>query len=77
MYRKENLLTLQHAIVLQCLKDIRTPEKRKEYWESAYRGLKVYAPYYHMTADEMVTKAIDSGYVEELTESEVEKYGEF
>lgn len=77
MYIYNNLLNLQHAVLLQCLKDISTQQKRKSYWYSAYRGLQIYAPYYHMTAREMVSKAIKSGYVEKFTDDEVKKYGRF
>lgn len=77
MYKHKNLLNLQHAVVLQCLKDISTPKKRKTYWHSAYRGLEIYAPYYGMTAEDMVSKALKNGYIENFTESEVREYGRF
>ena len=69
------LLQLQHAIVLQCLNDIRTPQKRIKYYREVRRSLEVYAPLYHMTPDEMIERAIASGYIEPLTESEVKEYG--
>lgn len=73
-YRKDRLMALQHAIVLQCLKDIQTPEKRVYYWEEVWKSLEVYAPMYHMTPSEMIKKAIKSGYIKGMTESEVDKY---
>lgn len=74
-YREDMLLHLQHAIVLQCLKDIRTPEKRVYYWEEVWESLEEFAPLYHMTPSEMVKFAIRSGYIKGMTESEVDKYG--
>lgn len=74
MYLESQLLHLQHAIVLQCLKDIRTPEKRIKYFSEVKKSLDLYAPLYHMTADEMIQSAIASGYIEPLSESEVKAY---
>lgn len=75
VYQKDRLMALQHAIVLQCLKDIQTPEKRVYYWEEVIEALKVYAPMYSMTPSEMIKLAIHSGYIKGMTESEVDKYG--
>lgn len=75
MYLESQLLQLQHAIVLQCLNDIRTPQKRIKYFREVKRSLELYAPLYHMTANEMIESAIASGYIEPLTESEVKEYG--
>lgn len=75
IYREDRLLALQHAIILQCLKDIQTPEKRVHYWNEVWSALKVYAPYYRMTPSEMVKSAIRSGYIKGMTESEVDNYG--
>lgn len=75
MYLESQLLQLQHAIVLQCLNDIRTPEKRIKYFREVRKSLELYAPLYHMTGDEMIQSAIASGYIEPLTESEVKEYG--
>ena len=75
MYLESQLLQLQHAIVLQSLKDIRTPVKRMKYFRTVKKSLEVYAPLYHMTADEMIESAIASGYIEPLTEREVKEYG--
>ena len=75
MYLESQLLQLQHAIVLQCLNDIRTPEKRIKYFREVRKSLELYAPLYHMTPDEMINSAIASGYIEPLSESEVKEYG--
>lgn len=75
MYLESQLLQLQHAIVLQCLNDIRTPQKRIKYFREVRKSLELYAPLYHMTADEMIESAIASGYIEPLLESEVKEYG--
>ena len=75
MYLESQLLQLQHAIVLQCLNDIRTPEKRIKYFREVRKSLELYAPLYDMTPDEMIESAIASGYIEPLTESEVKEYG--
>lgn len=77
LYKYKNLLNLQHAVVLQCLKDISTPKKRKVYWYSAYRGLEIYAPCYGLTAKDIISEALKSGYIEKFTESEQTEYGEF
>ena len=74
-YREDRLMALQHAIVLQCLKDIQTPEKRVYYWEEVMASLELYAPLYHMTPSEMVKSAIRSGYIKGMKESEVDGYG--
>ena len=75
MYLESQLLQLQHAIVLQCLNDIRTPQKRIKYFREVRKSLELYAPLYHMTANEMIESAIASGYIEPLSESEVKDYG--
>lgn len=75
MYLESQLLQLQHAIVLQCLNDIRTPQKRIKYFREVRKSLELYAPLYHMTANEMIESAIASGYIEPLSESEVKEYG--
>ena len=75
MYLESQLLQLQHAIVLQCLNDIRTPQKRIKYFREVRKSLELYAPLYHMTANEMIESTIASGYIEPLTESEVKEYG--
>ena len=75
MYLESQLFQLQHAIVLQCLNDIRTPQKRIKYFREVRKSLELYAPLYHMTANEMIESAIASGYIEPLTESEVKEYG--
>lgn len=75
MYLESQLLQLQHAIVLQCLNDIRTPQKRIKYFREVRKSLELYAPLYHMTPNEMIEIAIASGYIEPLTESEVKEYG--
>ena len=75
MYLKSQLLQLQHAIVLRALDDIKTPVLRLKYYQEVRRGLELYAPLYHMTADEMINRAIASGYIAPFTESEVEVYG--
>lgn len=74
-YREDRLMALQHAIVLQAMKDIRTPEKRVHYWDEVWESLKEYAPLYHMTPSEMIKSAIRSGYIKGMEESEVDKYG--
>lgn len=75
-YMEDRLLELQHAIVLQALKDIKTPTLRKTYWWDTWRSLKVYAQCYGMTRSQMVKLAIKSGYIKGMTESEVDEYGE-
>lgn len=75
MYLKSQLLQLQHAIVLRALDDIKTPILRLKYYREVKSSLELYAPLYHMTADEMIQRAIESGYIEPFTESEVRKYG--
>lgn len=75
MYLKSQLLELQHAIILRALDDIRTPALRLKYYREVKDALEVYAPLYHMTADEMISRAIASGYIAPFTEREVEKYG--
>lgn len=75
MYIKSQLLQLQHAIVLRALADIKTPILRLKYYREVRRSLELYAPLYHMTADEMLQRAIESGYIEPFTESEVREYG--
>lgn len=75
MYLKSQLLELQHAIVLRALDDIKTPVLRLKYYREVRSSLEIYAPLYHMTADEMIQKAIASGYIEPFTEREVEIYG--
>lgn len=75
MYNKGALIDLQHAIVLQCLKDIQTPEKRLKYWDEVWDALGLYAPLYHMTRSEMIKNAIKSGFIKGMTESEVDNYG--
>ena len=75
MYLENQLLQLQHAIVLRALADIKTPVLRLKYYSEVRDALELYAPLYHMTADEMIQRAIESGYIEPLTESEVKEYG--
>ena len=75
MYLESQLLQLQHAIVLQCLNYIRTPQKRIKYFREVRKSLELYAPLYHMTANEMIESAIASGYIEPLSKSEVKEYG--
>ena len=75
MYLKSQLLQLQHAIVLRALNDIRTPALRLKYYREVRDALEIYAPLYHMTADEMISRAIESGYIAPFTESEVHEYG--
>lgn len=75
MYLQSQLLQLQHAIVLRALDDIKTPILRLKYYREVKRSLELYAPLYHMTADEMIQRAIESGYIEPFTESEVREYG--
>lgn len=75
MYLKNQLLELQHAIILRALDDIRTPALRLKYYREVRESLEIYAPLYHMTADEMIQKAIESGYIEPFTEREVKEYG--
>lgn len=75
MYLENQLLQLQHAIVLRALKDIKTPALRLKYYREVRSSLEVYAPLYHMTVDEMIQSAIASGYIEPFTESEVKEYG--
>ena len=75
MYLKSQLLQLQHAIVLRALNDIKTPALRLKYYREVRRALELYAPLYHMTPDEMITRAIESGYIAPFTESEVRDYG--
>lgn len=73
-YREDRLMALQHAVVLQCLKDIQTPEKRVYYWGEVFEALKDLAPLYHMTAADMIKKAIHSGFIKGMEESEVDGY---
>lgn len=75
MYLESQLLQLQHAIVLRALDDIKTPILRLKYYREVKSSLELYAPLYHMTADEMIQRAIESGYIEPFTESEVRDYG--
>ena len=75
MYLKSQLLQLQHAIVLRALNDIKTPALRLKYYREVRESLDTYAPLYHMTADEMISRAIASGYIAPFTESEVREYG--
>ena len=75
MYLKSQLLELQHAIVLRALDDIKTPALRLKYYREVRCALELYAPLYHMTADEMISRAIASGYIAPFTESEVKAYG--
>lgn len=75
MYLKSQLLELQHAIVLRALNDIKTPVLRLKYYREVRSSLELYAPLYHMTADQMIQRAIASGYIEPFTKSEVKKYG--
>ena len=75
MYLKSQLLQLQHAIVLRALDDIKTPALRLKYYKEVRKSLGIYAPLYHMTADEMISRAIASGYIAPFTESEVKVYG--
>ena len=75
MYLKSQLLQLQHAIVLRALDDIKTPALRLKYYKEVRKSLEIYAPLYHMTADEMISRAIASGYIAPFTESEVKVYG--
>lgn len=75
MYLQSQLLQLQHAIVLRALDDIKTPILRLKYYREVKSSLELYAPLYHMTADEMIQRAIESGYIEPFTESEVREYG--
>lgn len=75
MYLKRQLLQLQHAIILRALNDIKTPILRLKYYREVRSALELYAPLYHMTADEMIQKAIKSGYIEPFTEREVKEYG--
>lgn len=75
MYLKSQLLELQHAIVLRALDDIKTPEKRIKYYREVREALEQYAPLYHMSADDMIQRAIASGYIDPFTEREVKIYG--
>lgn len=75
MYLESQLLELQHAIVLRALDDIKTPVLRLKYYREVRNALETYAPLYHMSADEMIQRAIASGYIEPFTESEVKEYG--
>ena len=75
MYLKSQLLQLQHAIVLRALDDIKTPALRLKYYREVRSALELYAPLYHMTPDEMINRAIESGYIAPFTESEVHEYG--
>ena len=75
MYLKSQLLQLQHAIVLRAVNDIRTSALRLKYYREVRESLEIYAPLYHMTADEMISRAIASGYIAPFTEREVHEYG--
>ena len=75
MYLKSQVLELQHAIVLRALDDIKTPALRLKYYQEVRSALELYAPLYHMTPDEMINRAIESGYIAPFTESEVREYG--
>ena len=75
MYLRSQLLELQHAIVLRALDDIKTPALRLKYYREVRESLDMYAPMYHMTTDEMISRAIESGYIAPFTESEVREYG--
>lgn len=75
MYLESQLLELQHAIVLRALDDIKTPVLRFKYYKEVRSSLEIYAPLYHMTPDEMIQRAIASGYIAPFTEREVEEYG--
>lgn len=75
MYLESQLLQLQHAIVLRALDDIKTPILRLKYYREVRESLELYAPLYHMTADEMIEMAIKSGYIEPFTEREGREYG--
>lgn len=75
MYLESQLLQLQHAIVLRALDDIKTPILRLKYYREVRESLELYAPLYHMTADEMIEMAIKSGYIKPFTEREVREYG--
>ena len=74
MYIKQQLMQLQHAILLQALKDIKTKERRYVYYREVRRSLETLAPYYNMTADEMIESAVKSGFIEPFTEAEASLY---
>ena len=73
-YLESQLMQLQHAIVLQALKDIKTPQRRIVHYVEVRKALETFA-LYHMTVDEMIDAAIKSGYIEPFTELEVARYG--
>ena len=74
-YLESQLMQLQHAIVLQALKDIKTPQRRIVHYAEVRKSLETFAPLYHMTPDEMIDCAIKSGYIEPFTKQEVLRYG--
>lgn len=74
-YLESQLMQLQHAIVLQALKDIKTPQRRIVHYTEVRKALESFAPLYHMTVDDMIDSAIKSGYIEPFTKQEVIRYG--
>lgn len=62
--RDEALLSIQHAVVYQCLRDIRDVKNRNKYWEEVWRALADFAPCYNMTRGQMVLLSAHNGFLD-------------
>lgn len=62
--RDEGMFQLQHAVVYQCLRDIRGRLNREKYWIEVWAALEDFAPCYHMTRGEMIIRAAHSGFLD-------------
>lgn len=74
--RDEALLSIQHAVVYQCLRDISDAKKRNQYWDDVWEALSDFAPCYHMTRGQMVLASAHNGFLDFPVE-EMEQRGVF
>lgn len=74
--RDEALMDIQHAVVYQCLYDIKDITKRKKYWDEVWDALADFAPCYHMTRGQLVISSARNGFLDFPVE-EMEKRGVF
>lgn len=74
--RNEALMNIQHAVVYQCLYDIKDVTKRKKYWDEVWAALADFAPCYHMTRGQLVISSAHNGFLDFPVE-EMEKRGVF
>lgn len=74
--RDEALLSIQHAVVYQCLRDISDAKKRNQYWDDVWEALSDFAPCYHMTRGQMVLSSAKHGFLDFPVE-EMERRGVF